>query len=353
MPRISLWKPTKGNDYNFIDRVVGEHLYAGGTGVFVHKYLGVHTANASDSDAAEPGGSDQSEEIFIQDLIFLENRDRKYDDDVYELRGQYDIPDTTAFDITQIGFLLDSGALYMTFHENNMVDSLGRRLMPGDVLELPHLRDDLVLGQDEAINRFYVVMEGARPAEGYDPRWWSHLWRVRLSTITDSQEYRDILGTGEEEGDLRDIVSKRDREIEINDAVIAKAEEDVPYDPRYMETGHYYFDPEVPDKPFTDRGGSAHEAINGIELLGSGSSFPMNADDGDFFLRTDFQPNRLFEKSGTRWLHVGTDNRRAWTAANRVLTGFINNDAKRTNTDGTEANVKTNLSKVVLPRSDT
>lgn len=29
MPRISLWKPTKGNDYNFIDRVVGEHLYAG------------------------------------------------------------------------------------------------------------------------------------------------------------------------------------------------------------------------------------------------------------------------------------------------------------------------------------
>lgn len=352
MPRISLWKPTKGNDYNFIDRVVGEHLYAGGTGVFVHKYLGVNVGNLEDRDPAQPGGEGQNEEIFIQDLIFLENRDRKYDDDVYELRGQYDIPDTAAFDLNQIGFIMESGQLYMTFHENSMVDALGRRLMAGDVLELPHLRDDLVLGQDEAINRFYVVMEGSRPAEGYDARWWSHLWRVRLGTITDSQEYRDILGTGDEEGDLRDILSKYDREIEINDAVIAKAEEDVPYDPAYMDTDHFYFDPEVPDKPFTDRGGSGHTPINGIDLLGTGDSFPMNAADGDFFLRTDFKPNRLFEKSGSRWLHVGTDNRRAWTAANKVLTGFINNDAKRSNSDGTQGEERTNLSKAVRPRSD-
>ena len=42
MPRLSLWKPEKGNDYKFIDRIVGEHIYAGGTGIFVHKYVGIY-----------------------------------------------------------------------------------------------------------------------------------------------------------------------------------------------------------------------------------------------------------------------------------------------------------------------
>ena len=32
----------KGNDYKFIDRIIGEHIYAGGTGVYIHKYIGVY-----------------------------------------------------------------------------------------------------------------------------------------------------------------------------------------------------------------------------------------------------------------------------------------------------------------------
>ena len=40
MPRLSLWNPTKTNDFNFIDRIVGEHLHAGGTGVHVAQVPG-------------------------------------------------------------------------------------------------------------------------------------------------------------------------------------------------------------------------------------------------------------------------------------------------------------------------
>lgn len=351
MPRLSLWNPIKTNDFSFIDRVVGEHLYAGGTGVLTHKYMGVIAEDTG--DATQPG-SDGTDELFIQDLLFLENRDRNYDDTIYELRGQYNIQDINGYEATPFGFFLNDGSVFMNFHIESMVTQIGRKLMPGDVLELPHLRDDLLLGPEDAINRFYVVQEGARPAEGYDPRWWPHLWRVKLGPITDSQEYRDILGDGSEEDDLRNLVSKYQEEININDAIIAQAENDVQWDPQYRDNTHLYFDPDVPDKPTIgfDYGAGGDQPPNGLSVVGSGGEFPMNANDGDYFLRTDFQPNRLFRKDGTRWIKISDDNRFVWAAAERVLTSFINNNSTTTYSDGEVANVKTNMSKVIRPKTD-
>ena len=355
MPRISLWNPVKTHDYNFVDRVVGEHIYAGGTGVHVHKYMGVH----GDDDGKDPTRpspeSGSNSEVFIQDLLFLENRDRKYDKDIYELRGQYNIADNDAFDLTQFGMFLANDQVFMNFHIESMVESIGRKLMPGDVLELPHLRDDLLLGSDDAINRFYVVTDGARPSEGYDPRWWPHLWRVKLGPITDSQEYRDILGTGEEEEDLRNLISTYANEININDKILEQAERDVPFDPQYRKTGHLYMDDTVPDKPAPglDFGGADGNPINGSSIVGSGATFPTSGtSDGDYFLRTDFSPHRLFKKSGTRWLNVGSDMTGSWSAANRILKGFINNDSTFIGDNGEEIKEKVNLSKIVKPKTD-
>jgi len=354
MPRLSLWNPTKQNDYKFIDRVVGEHIFAGGTGVFVHKYMGVHET-PDESDPTRPSSAAGNSEIFIQDLLFLENRDRKYGKDIYELRGQYNLGDNDAFDLTQFGMFLANDTLFMNFHIESMVQAIGRKLMAGDVLELPHLRDDLLLGSDEAINRFYVVTDATRPAEGYDPRWWPHLWRVKLGPITDSQEYRDILGSGEEEEDLRNLISTYKNDININDKILEQAERDVPFDPQYRNTTHLYFDDSVPDKPAPalDFGAGDGQPINGLSIVGSGDTFPTSGTtDGDYFLRTDFSPNRLFKKSGTRWLHQGTDNRGSWAAANKILTTFINNESITTNSDGQQTNEKVNLSKVVKPKTD-
>ena len=350
MPRLSLWNPTKTNDFNFIDRVVGEHIYAGGTGVNIHKYIGIQDTDISD-DPTRPGGSGAGE-TYIQDLLFLENRDRKYSKDIYELRGQYNLGDNDSFDLTQFGMFLANAQVFMNFHIESMVEAIGRKLMPGDVLELPHLRDDLLLGSDEAINRFYVVTDGSRPAEGYDPRWWPHLWRVKLGPITDSQEYRDILGTGEEEGDLRNLISTYADEITINDKILEQAEKDVPYDPQYRNMAHLYVDEAVPGKPGVGFGGDG-SLPNGVSVVGSGETFPTSGtSDGDYFLRTDFSPNRLFVKEGTRWKVVRTDNKNSWSAANRILKGFINNDNLVTNNDGTVVPEKTNLSKVVKPKAD-
>lgn len=352
MPRLSLWNPTKTNDFNFIDRIVGEHLHAGGTGVFVHKYLGVN-AVADTNDPTRPATDGNNSEVFIQDLLFLENRDRKYDKNVYELRGQYNLGDSDAYDLTQFGMFLANDQVMMNFHIESMVEALGRKLMPGDVLELPHLRDDLLLGSDEAINRFYVVTDGSRPSEGYDPRWWPHLWKVKLGPITDSQEYRDILGTGEEEGDLRNLISTYADDIYINDKIVEAAEVDVPFDEQYRSTAHLYVDEAVPDKPMLEFGGADGQPPNGVSIVGSGETFPTSGvSDGDYFLRTDFVPNRLFQKEKTRWVLVKTDQRGSWAAANKILKGFINNDTIVTNTDGQQTGEKVNLSKVVKPKTD-
>lgn len=342
MPRIQLWNKNKTNDYGFIDRTVAEVINAGGTGVFVHKYIGTY----QDDTSASIGTGD----LYIQDVLFLENRDRKYDTDIYELRGAYN-PGDPDFDLTQFGMFVNNDSLFMTFHMNTCASLLGRRLMAGDVLELPHLRDDLLLGGGEAINRYFVVSDCGRPAEGYDPRWWPHLWRCKLTNITDSPEYRDILGTGETATDLRNILSTYSTEISISDKVMELANADVQYDAGYYEGGHLYVDEQDDNKPGVYFPGDG-SAPNGISIVGSGVSFPNSCVNGDYFLRTDFQPHRLFKKSGSRWIKISDDNKKAWSAANKLLTSFVNNDNITTNTDGTTQSEKTNLSKAVKPKAD-
>ena len=226
MPKISLWNPVKRNDYKFVDGIVAENIYAGGTGVNIHKYLGVHdqgdtndfTQPQQDNDYGSDGDQ-KTGETFIQDVLFLENRDRKYDDDIYELRGTYTVSDSD-FDLTQFGMFLQNDTLFINFHIETMVSTIGRKLMAGDVIELPHLRDDLLLDErKDAINRFYVITDASRPSEGFDPNWWPHMWRCKLGPISDSQEYRDIIGYGDEEDDLRNVISTYQDEIDISDGV--------------------------------------------------------------------------------------------------------------------------------------
>lgn len=357
MPRLSLWNPVKTHDFNFIDRIVGEFIYAGGTGVLVHKYMGAHGASTPTPDATRPlqHTNDAPAELFIQDLLFLENRDRKYDNTIYEMRGTYSIQDNDAFDLTQFGLFLQNDTMMMTFHIESMIQQIGRVLMAGDVIELPHLRDDLLLGTEGATNRFFVIEDSSRPAEGYDPRWWPHLWRIKCKPITDSQEFRDIIGTGENEDDIRNLLSKYEEEIRISDAIVAEADREVPFDPQYRDNTHLYFDPAEPDRPTIglDFGNRTGYPVNGMSIVGSGPSFPTSGvDDGAYYLRTDFTPNRLFKKDGTRWIRISDDVRGTWNAANRVLTTFINNNNVTTNTDGTRTPEKVNLSKVVKPKND-
>ena len=77
MPRLSLYKPEKGNDYKFFDRNIKEMFTVGGTDLFFHKYLGPYDQGETQKDGAasptQPNyAGDTPNETTIQDLLFLE-----------------------------------------------------------------------------------------------------------------------------------------------------------------------------------------------------------------------------------------------------------------------------------------
>ena len=341
MPRLSLYRPEKGNDYKFFDRRISEMFTVGGVDVIIHLYLG--PLDQSEVSASEPGTSSPISTGItgIQDLLFLENRDRKYDTSVYTMRTIYRINDND-FDLTQFGLFLTGDTMFAVFHLNDMVETLGRKLMVGDVMELPNLKDFYPLDDSlsVALKRYYVVNDATRAAEGFAPTWYPHLWRVKLQPLVDSQEYKDI--TNQIAGDnttdtLSQVLSTYNKLIEVNDAVVTRAEEDVPasgYDTSMLYT--LPVDENGPNVAITSavkiEGYLTGDGVppNGATVE-AGISFPSSPNVGDFYLRLDYIPNRLFRYDGRRWIKVEDSVRTNLTPGATNTTqrsGFVNDTNK-------------------------
>ena len=366
MPRLSLYKPEKGLDYKFIDRQASEMFQAGGTDVYLHKYLGA-TTDPADATADQP--TQTLSPTNIQDLLFLENRDRKYDQEIYRIRGMYNVQNID-FNLSQFGLFIDNDTLYMTVHINDFIKYIGRKPISGDVLELPHLRDDFALNDfDISLPRYYQITDVGRASEGFSVTWFPHLYRLKLTKITDSQQFADIFNKPmlDANGDpvvggsptLKDLLSTYNKEIEINNQIVAQAEADAPKSG--YETRQFYtlaVDPntgkpvlETADENTLDASQMSYKANDNAArpvrtgytgyLIGDG--FPQNGYDfgfgiqfpeapgvDDFFLRTDFFPNRLFRFDGPSSAWVKVEDAVRMTMTNNDTratqkTSFINN----------------------------
>ena len=384
MPRLSLYKPEKGQDYTFLDKTVVEMFTVGGTDVFVHKYLGPKNPDEADATATEPR-YDSVKETNIQDMLFLENRDRKYDSSIYTLRGIYNVADVD-FDMSQFGLFLQNDTLFMTMPITTSVKTLGRKVMPGDVFELPHLKDEYALNDfSVALKRFYVVEDINRAAEGFSQTWYPHLYRIKLKQIYDSQEFKEILqkdaGTGDGKT-LRDVLSTYEKEMQINNAVVQQAEDDTKKS-GYETKNLYTLQVDDKGKPelvttdtstldttthntLTDRINQTPDksgydgyllgdglAPNG-EVFGFGISFPSASDKGDYFLRTDFLPNRLFRYDGGRWVKMEDNVRMTLsnTDTRSNLKGTFVNNTKTSSIGGETVTERQALSKALKPKAD-
>lgn len=192
MPKLSLYRPNKQNDYRFFDRTISEELRVGGTDLYIHKYLGP-TDQGPSIDYTQPQYETMSP-LNIQDLLFLENRDRTYDPNVYRLRGHYNVQNLD-FDLSQFGLFLNNDIIFITVHYNDMIDIVGRKLMVGDVLELPHLLDYNPLKETipVALKRFMQITDANYASEGFSQTWFPHLWRIKCEPLVDSEEFSQIL----------------------------------------------------------------------------------------------------------------------------------------------------------------
>ena len=388
MPRLSLWKDGQhSNDYKFMDRRISEMFTIGGTGILLNKYLGPIQQTGS-TDATQPDYLNQSEKN-IQDLLWVENRDRKYDQDVYKMRGIYQRADQD-FDLSQFGLFLQTGTIFMTFHLRDMVDTIGRKLIAGDVLELQHLKDYDALDTDlpAALKRYYVVGDASFASEGFSPTWWPHLWRVKLNPLVDSQEYKDILDKIKAgpatDTPVGQILSTYDKYLNINQAIIQQAEFDVPvsgydtssfYNLPTTQAGDATGRPITADNatleadnlsPSTDRGVASPsskvqgyltgdgQAPNGL-ITGAGTGFPAHPAEGDYFLRLDYLPNRLFRFNGQVWHRIEDSVRTNLTPGSDNKTqrmSYVNNTTTYTDKLGQPHNELQPLSKIFTPKAD-
>jgi hypothetical protein len=386
MPRLSIYKPEKGNDYKFFDRTIKEQFTVGGTDIFLHKYIGPYDQGATNKDGAasptQPNYSGNTSETTIQDLLFLENRDRKYSSDVYVVRGIYNVQDMD-FNLSQFGMFLQNDTIFMTVHLNDIVERIGRKPMSGDVIELPHMKDDFSLDENIpiALKRFYVVEDVNRAAEGFSATWWPHLLRLKLKTLVDSQEFRDILGDAETTGSLASYMSTYNKEKEINTAIVQQAESDAPrsgfnYKQFYVapidERGNIRTDNvnadgsiatdktvnAVIDTPASSYYGFYYDG-DGVPPNGNpagfGTSFPTtNVDKGDYFLRTDFLPNRLFRYDGVRWVKVEDSVRMTMSntdTKNTFKSQFVNSSGTNT-INGLTVQQRQSLTDALKPQAD-
>ena len=386
MPRLSIYKPEKGNDYKFFDRTINEMFQVGGTDLFFHKYLGPYDQGDTNKDGASSPtlpqySGDSLNERTIQDLLFLENRDRRYASDIYTLRGIYNVADID-FNLSQFGMFLQNDTIFLTVHLNDAVERLGRKPMSGDVIEFPHMKDDFSLDETIpiALKRYYVIEDVNRAAEGFSQTWWPHLLRLKLKTLVDAQEFRDIIGDATTTGSLASYMSTYNKEKQINDAVVNQAEEDAPksgfnYKQYYVtpidERGNVRTDNVnsteriSSDKPINstiDQPASSHYgfyydgdgvAPNGYPA-GFGTSFPSNYNKGDYFLRTDYLPNRLFKYDGTRWIKIEDAIRLTTTNDNTRSswkTKFVNTSGTTT-INGLTVDQRQALSNALKPKAD-
>ena len=192
MPKLSLYRNEKSNDFRFFDKTISEMFTVGATDLYIHKYAGVQDQGPS-KDKSQPQ-YDKLDPTNIQDLLFLENRDRKYESDIYRLRGHYNTQNLD-FDLSQFGLFLTNDVIFITVHFNDMISNIGRKLIVGDVLELPHLTDYHPLNEKipAALRRYYQVTDGTYASEGFSQTWYPHLWRVKCEPLVDSQEFSNIL----------------------------------------------------------------------------------------------------------------------------------------------------------------
>lgn len=349
----NFWDHNKNADYRFVDKLIREMFSVSGVGVNFYLYQGVHDQGDT-GDATLPGKAKSKTKKIkqIQDLFFLENRDRHYSTNPIEIKVMYMMNDFD-FGIGAMGMMLESDTIYLEIHLNECLEKFGRKPLSGDVISMSHLRDDALLDEDApAIDKFYAVMDVSRAMSGWSPLWRPHILRLKIKPMTASQEFQDILDMDVENSDLKigDMISDIGELFKISDAIVEQSERVVPF--RNFQTEQFYVipgDEKGIQYPWIYAGDG--KPPNGAVLAGKGSRLPDQANEGDWFLLTSTEIETLYVRENGKWRYREVNLQRKWQSAHRILESFINNDniTKIGNETFTE---KQSIKKILKPRAD-
>lgn len=271
----------------------------------------------------------------IQDKIFLENRDRHYEENPIRMKGSYQPIDVQAFQ-SKFGFgsLFSGDEWIIEMSFSATVSVLGRPFVIGDILQLP--AETQFSPNLEEVLRYVEVTDVAWSTNSYTANWIPTMQRLIAKPVMASQETQDVLGKLTEDQDDQGMV-------DINDGQDNKKYQDVSditqsidadHNTNVPERGVDYADIASVPEDFYDwaedqgsvdvakridrvRAQFGYDAMppNG-EPYTQGDSFPEKPKDGDYHRLTYTHirsgiPARLhrYSEAKKRWVFLEKDRR--------------------------------------------
>lgn len=286
----------------------------------------------------------------IQDKIFMENRDRDYDEYPVTVRGTYTPPDIQSFQ-SKYGMsgIFGGGDTYsIDVSFKQVVSVLGRPFVIGDIIQLPS--ETQYSPSLKPIYKYLEITNVAWSSGSYTASWKPTMQKLLAEPVIASQETQDILGklainidsTGLVDIDNGDDTKAYQDMSDIDQTIKAVANTEVP------ERGEDYakvtkLSPEVyewaakypgVDVTKIDRIRNVYgiDAMppNGLPYT-EGDEFPLNPANGAYHRLTYTQisstiPARLhrYSSAKNRWIYLETDQREAHKNTKPVLQEFLN-----------------------------
>lgn len=337
-------------DEQLIDSLVEEQFLIGGVDIFVYPYIGP-TGNVGSTDETKPDYTVKDAAITdLGNYVWGETAEREYSKDAIILPMTYQQEDA-AFQMMIPGlFLFDTMPIEIPY--NLMLKRVGRRIMQGDVIEMPHYRDENILDSDNVVNRFYTVQDSFFAAEGYSAIYTRHIWKLRLVPLTDSPEFADLLGDPNDDESLASQLSSAQKELEIMDIIIGQASKEVPF---------LHWDNE---NNFTNTDETGETSIRGThdnnreglpptdytEVL----EFPVSPTDGEWVLRVDMKVPLFYQyvESTTTWRQFVYGGRQPWVGPDITQSDLLNNTDTYTDSNGNVKPSRQNIHDVIKPDID-
>lgn len=280
----------------------------------------------------------------VQDIFFMENRDRDYAEISLPIKCQYS-PFDSIGDLGKFGLnILDQYVFTVSFAK--MVESLGRPLVTGDILELPpETQYDQNL---RPVKKYLEVTDTGWSAEGFSPQWAPLIYRFQAEQLIPSAEHRDILGTRDTALQVDDATFLE--EIQQLETVTMRSSENIQREAsdKVPETGAQ---PQELASGMAQKIENANERREGSydgndiyiedaippdgQPYNEGYKLPVSAVDGEYYrlLYPDHTkiPARLYKYSvvKNKWIYVETDRRGEYSSFKPSIRKILRSTTKQ------------------------
>ncbi len=274
----------------------------------------------------------------VQDMIFLENRDRDYANISVAIKARYDLLDVST-ELTKFGIDLPTQYIF-TVSFARMVELLGRPIVIGDLLELPsETQYDATL---RPVKKWLEVTDCTWSLDGYTPGWKPLLYKITAEPALASQETMDVFKQNKgydqfsDDEFLNTVLPTQNLGNEASDAIETKSKEDVPEvgaDTSGTQSGMNQFN-EIGSYDGRDYGVEDGLPPNNLPYTEGLAFIPSPADQAYHRLTYPQHlqlPPKLYQWNHTkhRWVYLETDRRREQSSHKPSVDRILNSANSR------------------------